>query len=274
MKEILQQAVLLTPEEQLSLFEGNNITIMDILSVVKNEEAELREQYAPRVLMDLVNARLLDRQELKAMVQQLVSPNNLFQGIGEHNTKTVFIRSTSAMWLTILIQADIEQQFLTIEDAKDVIQQLSVYLLKERDVRGYIEGQGWANAATNAINLYLICLQHPAFEIRFVPNILSGISKALTTGYVFVDDEEARFAHFVQALSNLDYPEEVLIEWIEQLYDKLQFHLYEEGYTSAYYKNKTNLTHLMHSLYFKLKFSNTYPKTQGVVSIFLSKWGS
>jgi hypothetical protein len=273
-EKILQQAVLLTPEEQLTLFKGNNITITDILSIVKSENVELREQYAPRVLMDLVNARLVDHQELKEIVQRLVSATYLYEGIGEQHTKTVFIRSTSAMWLTILIQADMEQHFLTTEEAKDVLQQLSVYLLKERDVRGYVEGQGWANAATNAMNLYLTCLQHPAFEIRFVPNILSGISKALITGYVFVDDEEARFAQFVQALSNLDYPEEVLIEWIEQLYDKLQYHLYEEGYTSAYYKNKTNLTHLMQSLYFKLKFSNTYPKTQGVVSIFLSKWVS
>ena len=274
MKEILQQAVLLAPEEQLTLFEGNNLAIRDILSIVKNEEAELREQYATRVLMDLVQARLVDQLELKDIVQQLVSPEFLYQGIGEQHTKSVFIRSTSTLWLLILIQADIEQQFLTSEEAKDVMQQISVYLLKERDVRGYVEGQGWANAATNAMNLYITCLQHPAFENRLVPNILSGISKALITGYVFVDDEEARFAQFVQALSNRDYPEEVLIEWIEQLYDKLQYHLYEIGYSPAYYKNKTNLTHLMQSLYFKLKFSNTYPKTQGVVSIFLSKWAS
>ena len=271
MKELIQQMAVLSPVEQKKLMEDQNYSILDILPLIKSEEVAERD-FATQIFMDLVNTRSVKMEELQKCIDLLMT--YLYEGIGEQHSNTVFIRSTTTLWITILIQADMDQHFLAPEKANELLSKLSSYLMKEHDLRGYVEGRGWANAATNATNLYITCLQHPSFELRFIPNILSGITKSLITGYVFIDDEEARFAQLVQSLSVLDYPEEVIIEWIEQLYDKLQWILYEEGYTEKYYKMKTNLTHLMQSLYFKLKFSKTYSKTQGVIAIFLSKWVS
>ena len=272
MKAIIEQALTLPIEQQYVYVTENGLTLNEICEALKSKDSILRDQLAPHLVMNCIQSESVSEEVLKGLVEHLISEDFLFNSIGTKLNDTIFIRSNAALWLTIIFQSNNVLSFLTGEEAKELFEKISTYLYKEKDVRGFVEEKGWANAITNAMNLYITIVQDDAFEWRFVPTILAGISKAIQSDYVFVNDEEAKFAHFIQSLTKIDYPEDILIEWIEQLYDRLQYQVYEEGYTPEFYKGKTNLTHTMQATYFKLKFSRAYPKAQATASIFLSKW--
>jgi hypothetical protein len=272
MKATLEHAITLPMDQQFQFMKDQGYTIKDLCETLLSKDDKLRNELVPFLFVNSIQSQSIDRDELKEIVTTLVSDAYLFYKIGSRDDATVFVRSNTALWLTIIFQSNEAQSFLSEEEAIRLFEKMTTYLMKEKDLRGYVEPIGWANAVTNAMNLYIILTKDASFQLRFIPTILTGMTKTIQSGYVFVDDEEAKFAHFIQALVSFDYPEEILIEWIEQLYDRLQFQIYEEGYTPFFYKGKTNLTHTMQALYFKLKFSRTYPKVQATVSIFLSKW--
>lgn len=95
--------------------------------------------------------------------------------------------------------------------------------------------------------------------MRFAPILLQGIKNSLWKDSVYVDDEDERLVTIIEKLMAKGYPEEILIEWVEQVFDKLQFYLMEVGYTPQYFAARTNTLHFMKTLYFTLKFSQKLP---------------
>ncbi len=272
MKHILKQAIQLQPEVRHAFLQQHNIDIHQLLHVIGNPDSELRDELAFRIFVETLYANSWSKQDLNEVVNKLISDEYLFFRIGEVGKQSIYTRSFSALWLSYLLKIDTQQPFLNEQECKAVFEKISTYLIREYDTRGLVENEGWANAVTHAGDLYIASILHPHFEMRFVPQLLQGISKAIWAGNVFVDDEEHRLADVIKRLHTIDYPEDVLVEWIEQLFDKLDFHLYERGYTREYFKAKTNAIHLMQAIYFKMKFTKVYPKVQSVASFFIAKF--
>ena len=271
MKNILQQAIQLQPEMRHVFLQKQNIDIQKLLHVIGSPDSELRDELAFRIFVESLYTNSWPQNDLKDVVKKLISNDYLFFNIGEVGNHSIYTRSFSALWLSYLLKVDAQQPFLNEQEIKAVFDKSSTYLIREYDTRGLVENEGWANAVTHAGDLYIASVLHPHFEMRFVPQILQGISKCIWAGNVFVDDEEQRLAELIKLLQKINYPEDVLVEWIEQLFDKLDFHLYEQGYTRDYFKAKTNSIHLMQAIYFKLKFVKVYPKVQSVASFFIAK---
>ena len=270
-KNILQQAIQIQPEMRHAYLQKHNIDIHQLLHVIGSPDSELRDELAFRIFVESLFANGWSQNELNEVVKKLISNDYLFLNIGEVGNKSIYTRSFSALWLSYLLKVDTQQSFLNDQESKVVFEKISTYLMREYDTRGLVENEGWANAVTHAGDLFIASILHPRFEMRFVPQFLQGISKSIWAGNVFVDDEEQRLAEVIKLLQTIDYPEDVLVEWIEQLFDKLDFHLYEQGYTREYFKAKTNSIHLMQAIYFKLKFAKVYPKVQSVASFFIAK---
>ncbi len=270
-KNILQQAIQLQPEMRHDFLREHNINIYQLLHVIGSPDSELRDELAFRIFVESLYANSWPKKDLKEVVEKLISNDYLFFKIGEVGKDSIYTRSFSALWLSYLLKVDAQQPFLNEQESKAVFDKLATYLMREYDTRGLVENEGWANAVTHAGDMFIACVLHPHFEIRFVPQFLQGISKCIWAGHVFVDDEEQRLAELIKLLHSIDYPEEILIEWMEQLFDKLDFHLDERGYTRDYFKAKTNSIHLMQAIYFKLKFAQVYPKAQSVTSFFIAK---
>jgi len=270
-KNILQQALQLQPEMRQVFLKKHNIDIHSLLDVIGSPDSELRDELAFRIFVELLYANCWSQNELNEVVKKLISNDYLFFNIGDAGKESVYSRSFSALWLSYLLKFDTQQPFLNEQESKAVFDKISIYLMKENDTRGLVEQEGWANSVTHAADMFIASILHPHFELRYVPQFLQGISKSIWAGNVFVDDEEQRLAESIKLLHTIDYPEDVLVEWIEQLFDKLDFHLYEKGYTREYFKAKTNSIHLMQAIYFKLKFAKVYPKVQSIASFFIAK---
>ena len=271
-KHILKEALQLDPQMRPAFLQRHSIDIHQLLLVIGNPDPELRDALAFRIFVESLYAKNWSQNELNEVVKRLISNDYLFFNIGEVGKDSIYTRSFSALWLSYLIKVDTQHPYLSDQECKGVFDKIATYLMREYDTRGLVENEGWANAVTHGADLYISCISHPHFEMRFVPQFLQGISKSIWAGNVFVDDEEQRLAEVIKLLHTIDYPEDVLVEWMEQLFDKLEYHLYERGYTRDYFKAKTNSIHLMQAIYFKLKFAKIYPKVQSVSSFFIAKF--
>ena len=102
--------------------------------------------------------------------------------------------------------------------------------------------------------------------------ILQAVKSCLWKETVYVDDEEERLVGVIEALITFGMPEEVLMEWVEQVFDKLDMHLFQNGYNAAFFKARTCTLNLMKTFYFILKTKNIMPKLEGVVYLQIGKW--
>jgi hypothetical protein len=73
----------------------------------------------------------------------------LTQGLGETGTDSVFRRSFSALVLAECIARDNAQGLLPPARLLDWGDRVSSWLVRERDVRGFVSGKGWAHAVAH-----------------------------------------------------------------------------------------------------------------------------
>ncbi|MDI7743544.1 DUF2785 domain-containing protein [Lysinibacillus fusiformis] len=259
-------------ERQAYLNEHSEILIKEMMQHIGYPEDELRDKLNYRLFIELLAGQLFSRKQMAHIALTLKGKDFLFHSIGERDTDHVFTRSFSALWLSNLLNVDSQLRFLSEEEAVTILDAGSRYLSRENDVRGFVAEKGWAHAIAHGADLSSAIVSHPSFNIRFAPVILQGIKDSFWKGTVFVDDEEERLVSIFEKLLIKEFPEEVLVEWIEQVFDKLQFYLMEAGYTPQYFAARTNTLHFMKTLYFTLKFSQKSPEIMGIVSLFIAKW--
>ncbi|MCM3388374.1 DUF2785 domain-containing protein [Ureibacillus chungkukjangi] len=259
-------------ERQAYMNENADQLIAEMIKHIGYPEDEMRDKLNYRLFVELLASQLYSHEQMAHIASLLKGEDYLFLSIGERDTDTVFTRSFSALWLSNLLNVDRQLRFLNEEDATCILETSSHYLGRENDVRGFVGEKGWAHSIAHGADLSSAIISHPSFNVRFAPVILQGIKKSFWNGTVFVDDEEERLVTVFENLIAKDFPEEVLIEWIEQVFDKLQFYLMEVGYTPEYFAARTNTLHFMKTLYFTLKFSKKSPEIMGIVSLFIAKW--
>ncbi|WP_042473009.1 DUF2785 domain-containing protein [Bacillus ndiopicus] len=235
-----------------------------------NEEHHDKIVY--RLFGELLTGQFWSNEQLVKTALLLPTNDYLFKNITNGDPESVFTRSFSALWLVYLLHYDRELSFLTQEEALFVMVEASRYLEQEQDVRGFVKGKGWAHSVAHGADLLATMLTHPHFPPHLVPVILQGIKATFWKGTAFLDDEEERLAQVFEQLVTIDFPEEVCIEWVEQVFDKLAFQYSTEGYSAPFFNARTNVLRFMRTLYFTLKFSHKMPQLQGTVSIFIGKW--
>lgn len=260
------------PERQAYMNNHADVLIENMIQHIGYPEDELRDKLNYRLFIELLAAQLFTREQMAKLTITLKGDEYLFHSIGDRDNDNVFTRSFSALWLSNLLNVDSQLHFLSEEEAVRILDESSRYLVKENDVRGFVGEKGWAHAVAHGADLSSAIVAHPSFNVRFAPVILQGIKDSFWKGTVFVDDEEERLVTIFEKLILKDFPEEILIEWIEQVFDKLQFYLMEVGYTPQYFAARTNTLHFMKTLYFTLKFSQKSPEIMGIVSLLIAKW--
>jgi hypothetical protein len=70
----------------------------------------------------------------------------LLVGIGQSGTDTVFRRSFSALMLAVCVSRDNDQHLLAPETILGWGDRIAGWFVREQDLRGYVDGKGWAHA--------------------------------------------------------------------------------------------------------------------------------
>lgn len=263
----------LSMEARKQYIEKNPLVMKHVLQNVGHDQAKLRDQLNYRLFIQLLSENSLSKTMIHDVVDELSSIKGLVFNIGEKHTNSVFLRAYAALFLAAIVNADRQLQYLTDEQFELVTQNAISLLAKEQDLRSFISAElGWAHSIANGSELLCAIIQHPKFQIRHTAQILQAIRTNIWKGYVFQDDEEERFCNIIEALLSKGIDEALVIEWIEQMFDRLQMIAYEQGYDAIWFKARTNQLNIAKTLYFYLKYANRNDKLRGIVSIFIQRW--
>lgn len=268
-----EQVLSLPYEERGQYIQQHPDFLEEMLCNIGHPSGEIRDAYNYRLFVELLSADQIPHDTLKNFASSLGSDSYLLAGIGETESDSVFTRSFSALWLTAILHADRQLELLDEKLVADVTKAALTLLARERDLRSFVdEEKGWAHVIAHGSDLLAAIIQHRYFDIKNSPYILQEVKEAFWKGRVYTDDEEERFVKIIEGLIQKGFEEDILVEWVEQIFDKLEMYSYELGYTQEWFRARTNILHFMQTLYFTLKFSNRYEKLRSITSIFIQRW--
>ena len=140
-------------------------------------------------------------------------------GLGATGDDRVFLRSFSALALSIAAAADLKQPWRDKAAFDADLDAALTYLAGEKDLRGWVEGAGWAHAAAHTADWLKFLGRSPHLAPSQAARILEGIAAKLeTTTEPFVRGEPERLAAAVVSLARRkDFDVAVFASWANRL---------------------------------------------------------
>jgi hypothetical protein len=188
----------------------------ELLTMLGSADAELRDEVAFYTLAAWIEREHHERAEMRDIAEHLAA--NFAAGIGDSGTPSVLLRSFSALLLTEVISRDARESFLDSTELHRLLDRSLVYLAAEQDMRGYVDGLGWAHAGAHAADLLAAFARHPNVGLEQQSRILEGIGAKVKapSDFVFIDDEDERLAAAVlDVLDRASLPAVAVGAWAE-----------------------------------------------------------
>lgn len=141
-------------------------------------------------------------------------------GIGERDTDTVFRRSFSALVLAECIDRDTRVRRQPPSRIMQWGDRLMAWYVRERDLRGFVPGKGWAHAAANGADALGALARSPYFGATELTVVLDVIADRVLDHAtpLLVHGEPDRIAHAVMEVLRRDrVPLNVVEPWVRRL---------------------------------------------------------
>ncbi|MDX1993633.1 MAG: DUF2785 domain-containing protein [bacterium] len=243
-----------------------------LIDLLASTDSQLRDEYGFTTLMHwVIREPQYTPAELRQMRDRLLEGMRV--GIGEMATDTVFQRSFSALALGLVVYQDNETHFLTAEEVKALLEVTLDYLKDERDLRGYVEGRGWAHSLAHGADLLRHLSRSPHLDGGDLLRILTAISDKMLepTRTVYIHDEDERLALAVGEILKRDLLNETVLKgWLNEFHEWHTQHIGGE-FDVVVHATYQNIRHLLSSLYFRvLRLDHTPPTTEALKDDLLS----
>jgi hypothetical protein len=172
----------------------------EVLALLGSTDPELRDGVGYEAFVSWVyRDELLHPAELESLRLTLMSSARA--GLGDAEADGVFERSFAVLDLSVLAAEDLKQPFLSATEFQELLSLALDVLARERDLRGYVPGKGWAHATAHAADLLKFLARSPHLTPGDGARIVSQIAERLRTAHqVFVWGEDARLAAALLAL--------------------------------------------------------------------------
>lgn len=234
----------------------------ELLSYLGTSDASVREGPSFDVLSVWIDRGYYSAEEMRHIASQMFL--NLDTGLGEQESNSVFLRSYSILVLNMLLERDNQQPFLTEAEVGHWLEQGLAYLRAEQDLRGYVQGKGWAHAVAHTADFFTFLAQNRYLHKSGCSSILDAIADKISTPtehiYLYLEDE--RLAYTVLTLLRKDtLRTSDFAAWLDGLARIVGRTPWSEIYkarqdASARYNTVT----FLRSLYLQLRFVNQPPK--------------
>jgi hypothetical protein len=142
------------------------------------------------------------------------------QGLGESGTDSVFIRSYSALVLGECLDRDTRAGVLPAETVLRWGDRLMTWYVRERDLRGFVAGKGWAHAVAHGADALAALARSPHLGRNELVVLLDVVADRLLapTEEFFVAGEVDRLALTVRQVLQRDVLELSILEpWVARI---------------------------------------------------------
>ena len=180
-------------------------------------------------------------------------------GLGERDTDTVFRRAFSVLVLATVVERDISQQLLPAEKVLRWGDQIVSWYLRERDLRGYVAGKGWAHAVAHGADAIGALAGSRHFGVHELTVLLDVLAdRLLTIDVPLLCGEPDRMAHAVKSILRRNVvPTRVVEPWISRI--AAHANPFGNRAVDDPYAPTNNAQQLLRSLYLQLAISPQPP---------------
>ena len=180
--------------------ESADALVLEIVESLGSPDPEMRDDFAYSIPAAWVyRQRLVSDATRRALLEKLTA--NLRVGLGGTGTDTLFLRSFSALDLSILAALDNGQPFLSEGEFTRLLDAALGYLAGEKDLRAYDARHGWMHATAHTADLLKFLGRNPRLRTADQGRILDAVAAKLRdAGAVFTHGENERLAAAVQSL--------------------------------------------------------------------------
>jgi hypothetical protein len=249
----------------------------ELLQLLGSTDIDMRDPFGYMILAHwMIRDRYYSPNDLRNMAAQLVQ--NLAAGLGEKDTDSVFLRSFSALMLSLIVHRDNQQPFFTGTEIKNLHRWILEYFAAEQDLRGYVPGKGWAHSVAHTADVFKFLARSRSLNAADLEQMLAAIADKmlLSVSYLYVHGEDERL---VSALVEILKRE--LVDW--KAWDRWLDRFvrwkssWEEGeFDPTIHAPWYNSKNLLRSLYFRLDFTPDLPsparklkmKTKQILKLF------
>ncbi|MEI4828283.1 DUF2785 domain-containing protein [Bacillus sp. FJAT-53711] len=199
-------------KQELQHIKNNNYAVPDdvdaypyaqwMLDYIGSPDAELRDELIYSTLERWITSGIFRQKELRGLLLQALSPDYLFYQIDEKGTDSVFKRAFSILIPPLILSVHEKEPFLSEEQLYSVAEQVLEYAYLEQDVRGYVEGKGWAHSTAHVADA-LSALARTIRNREFNHAILAAVRhKVRLHDYLYINFEDERLVTAVMSLRN------------------------------------------------------------------------
>lgn len=226
-------------------------TLLDaMMRFIGSVDPELRDGLIYPAFANWIESGLLAEDTLRCLFLQAVDDEHLYQGLGEAEADSVFTRTFSLLLLPLILAQHREKPFLTTAEVHQVKARVFAYLPQEKDLRGYVPGNGWAHAAAHAADVLddLALCEELGYEDLHTILRLAAATLA-EPRFVYTHDEPERMSIAVFAvLSRQVLSRNEVKEWLDGLAAVINQY---EAMLDRFYC-RLNLKAFSTSLYFRI----------------------
>ena len=220
-----------------------------ILEFIGDTDSELRDDLILTILSRWIDQAVLSAEQCSELLKLALDQEHLFRGIGAAEDDTVFCRTFSVLVVALVIYRHRKEKFLAQSQVLSALAKVLEFYDKDKDVRGYVEGMGWAHGAAHgadALDELARCEEIGAEGLR---SILSSIRKKVAVpyyGYIHLEDERMITAVKAVLERNILSVEEAAL-WIRSFGN-----LRKTGISHQDQVAECNILLFLKSLYFRL----------------------
>jgi hypothetical protein len=185
-------------------------------------------------------------------------------GIGERDTDTVFRRSFSALILGECISRDNEAHVVPADTILRWGDQVAGWFVRERDLRGFVPGKGWAHAAAHGADVLAALAGSEAIGRLELTVLLDVIADRLVTdtGHRLVHGEDDRLALATMEILRRDQLALAVLEpWLVRLADAAQPDR-DDDHGADPYRTAGNVQAFLRALHLQLAIGPRPPATR------------
>jgi hypothetical protein len=146
----------------------------ELVGMLRSPDPEIRDQIAYDMFERWIgrDARL-GPPLLRSLIASLY--DGLHAGIGSRGDDRVFGRSFSALVLSMIAARDVATPFLGDDELTGMVTTAAWYATTELDLRGYVDGPGWAHAAAHTADWLYQISAHPSLGPARADTVLTAV---------------------------------------------------------------------------------------------------
>lgn len=188
----------------------------ELVTHLGDADPVMRDDFAFTILTAWIyDKKLVGPAELRPMIQTL--EGNLSRGLGTAGTDAVFLRSFSALTLSVIAARDNATPFLSDDEFRRLLDASLDYFRNERDVRGFDDAKGWIHTAAHTADLLKFLARNPRLAPADQPRLLSALlDKQRTSGAAFAQGEDERMARVAISIARrTDFDRAAFRAWLD-----------------------------------------------------------